>query len=314
MKVTLVIFLLLTLASIMGINSNSDIPVRLHDICGYSTSGTGLYYCGPASTSNEKLVSRMVAYSGFDDRINVKESQSVESAVIGLDTANEVTIIVNTSLFKNNPNGIKLAILSHEIGHLFKRHLSEKKRIPFKKKELGADVYSGFWCQRASVKLIWPLQALNDFPEDTMYPPKKERMDSVNSGYKLAGTPFEIDAWTGNLPDSVLFAKFLSLFVAVTPYKNKFFSLVKYSGKFNVNFHLTSTDVMIPIDTIIRRIKYVEYTIDSSFGQPVFKSDNPNNDNFGYLLTKVYGEFPISAKVYFRDNSTSSIVKSFTLK
>lgn len=290
----------------------AETEIILHNTCGYTNTLLPSYQGSPASPAIEKLVARMIGYTGFDDRINVFKSRSIESAVIGLNEQDQVTLLVNEQFLGSDPKSPRFSFLAHELGHLFRRHLFEKKDLPIRQKELSADVFSGFWGQRAGIRLDDMTSQLDDIRSDTIYPSVQERKDSVGSGYRWAAKPFRAENWLTTDKSAAKYEECLSVFVTVTPSARwwGFFG----DNMFRVIVHLTSTNINIPIANVVKEIRHVTYDVDSTFKHPSFISTNPNDDNFGYMFTSVTQAFPIFAIIRFKDTSVLSIEKKFTLK
>jgi hypothetical protein len=293
------------------------INVHLVEACGYKGSVRQNYSCNDdVPQTLEKLISNMITFSGFKgDRINIFDTDQVDLPVIGVDTLGFVTILVNEKKIGKRPSWYVLSILSHELGHVYRRHLYLPDCVT-KEHELQADYYAGFFAHRANCPLLDSVIApYKNLVADEDHPSSEIRIGSVISGWTDAALPFKLntaDSLTMISKNSFAnkFKKFADLFVTVTPYRKFLNTNIFY----NVTFHLTSNDPGLPVDSIVSNIDMVSYLLDrESFTTPLVPSYNVNGDNYGYTLTKVWGEFPLKCVIYFKDDSILPIVKEFKL-
>jgi len=276
--------------------------VKLQKGCAFTGPIKDRYECTSVSKGIERLLVRMINFSGFkNDQVNIYSSDEVEWAVTGLDTNDFVCIIVNENDVAKSEE-LVTSVLAHELGHIYRRHVYMASDLNAAK-EFQADYYSGFWSSRAKRSEANAILPLNEVEQDAVHPAPALRIDTLKQGFVDANQPF--DTSHSFAPDNVRYKEVLDLFMAVNAYKNN-------ADKFMVSFQLVSKDPSIPNDAVVSKIEKVSYVLHETFKHPFVTSFNPNKDNFKYNII-VWGSFAVIALVYFKDGSILPIIKSFTL-
>jgi len=293
------------------------IEVHLVEACGFKGAIHKTYICkNDISDPLEKLIANMITFSGFKgDRINIYDSDFVDTPITGVDSLGFVTIMVNEKKTGDHPSWYLLSMLAHELGHVYRRHIYLADCVS-KPHELQADYYAGFFAHRAGCPLVDSVMAAyTTVTADEDHPDANIRKDSVQLGWNDAALPFRLNgadslAFISQKKFADKFRKYADLFVTVTPYRK----FLKKEVLYNVTFHLTSKDPGVSVDSIVSHIDIVSYLFDTeTFEKPLVGSVNINKDNYGYKLTGIWGEFPLKCVIYFKDDSVLPIVKEFKL-
>jgi hypothetical protein len=286
--------------------------------CGFAGDVKEEYDCADdASPKLENVVFRMIAFNGFKGSgIRIEDCKAVQYPVTARNRNGTVEIIVDASKLGQLPNWYLASILAHELGHIYDGHIYDVQCVS-KKHELDADYYAGFWAHRANCpKVDLVIEPFLTVPPDDTHPDSAERIRSVRLGWSDEEKPYPVETGvtaTGPAKDADTYGKYTDLFVTVTPYVLRRF-LHRSHNDFKVKIHLASTDIRLPVDSLVSRILKVTYSFDEEhITDDLVVSRNQYQDNFGYLITGVWNAFPVKCVVYFKDNSMLMMTKEFKL-
>lgn len=249
------------------------------------------------------LVNNLFAFTGSVQKINIKESNDIDYARVGLDDRNVETILINPVDMEKNDNCSKIAILSHEVGHIVNGHLF-KEITP--ELELAADYYSGFLSRRlkfgeCSERLSNITEAFKLFGEgDGVHSAFDVRIEQVERGWEKADERFTFPGSKIDIINSV------DLFLGVSANKNEERPDLHYKVIMSIKPSLED----LSQETVYSSIKKVKYTLHYTMRRnailrylhiPSFKiiKDKYKKKDF-YHIIQVWGSFPIKAKVYFK--------------
>jgi len=274
--------------------------------------------CSEPQERYKNLILNMLYASGLKGIpyfIGSSTSPEIGIAITGLSSKGRPCIIINEDEFELCTPWELESILSHEFGHISRRHLDDTFRVT-RKIELEADYYAGFWNKKNFCpSLDTVLQPFSKMNADVEHPPYSERKASITTGWADADkNPFNIPPkkdQQGELGD-VLKDKFDFILLSTPTIKKGF--LRKPTLWHKVTLHIISSNPYITNDSLFSKIDYVSYALHPfTFADPLptIKNDDRkgNGDNFQYNLT-VWGTFPITSILTFTDGSAASLTKT----
>jgi hypothetical protein len=275
-------------------------------------SPTILEFTSNASPSYRILITRMFAYCGQRNLpifIGNTTSADLDYACCGYNQRDQPSIILNEERLNTLPKSAVYSILAHEIGHFNDRHIDDS--ILTMQMELDADYHNGFWCSRNGINnldsIYFPYTLIGI---DSIHPSYEVRTEEVRKGYLEGEKKFEQNfLFNDSISKADNFKNSVDLILTVDPK----FRIIRGKKKYTVYVNTAVIDVAKFSDSqILSSISFVRYVIDPTFRNQLLISKNKVK-NFEYLLTYVYGDFPVTAIVRFSDDSEFSITKTFKL-
>lgn len=271
---------------------------------------TILNFSEPASPVYRNLITKMFAFCGQRDLslfIYNTTSADLDYACCGYNNDGKPSIVINEERLNALPNIARLSIVAHEIGHFNNRNIDES--ILTMKMELNADYHNGFWCSRNGIddinSICLPYTLVG---EDSIHPNRDIRIDSVLSGYRDGKKRFDESSLISTVPDNFKRGD-IDLVLTINP-KVKVENGIR---KFDVYLNTVVTKSAEFSESIIfSKISFVRYIVDTTFKRELLKSSSKET-NFEFLLTRVWGDFPVTAIIRFTDYSEISITKTFQL-
>lgn len=247
-----------------------------------------------------------IGFSG--DRIVINSTNDISYAVTGLRESDDAEILINDNFIGKSPSYFSLAVLVHELAHIFNLDIFNSRDSSKLNNELKADYYVGFWAAKNNVLIDSVKRPFLDIKEDSLYPKREHRLQSIDSGW-IRGSKGAIELSDSfGLNYAQKYEKFANLYFIVsrTP-KGKELNYYK------VHFLISSKSKDVPILSIESKIDKVVYVLHDTFKRLAVTSRNENDDNYGYTLINVWGSFPVVALIYFNDGSILPLVKKFNL-
>lgn len=275
-------------------------------------SPTILEFTTSASLSYRNLITKMFAFCGqrhLPIFIGNTTSADLDYACCGYNQYNQPSIIINEEKLNTLPRIAILSILAHEIGHFNNRHIDDS--VLTMQMELDADYHNGFWCSRNGIdslnSIYFPYTLVG---VDSIHPTYEVRTKEVENGYLDGKRKFDQNF---TLIDSLTlgenFKSSLDLILTVDPE----FKVIRGLKKYNVYLNTAVIDSSnFNEEKIFSKISFIRYVIDTTFKRELVKSSF-KEFNFEILLTKVWGDFPVTAIIRFSDYSEVSITKTFKL-
>lgn len=259
-----------------------------------------------ASEYYQATVAKMFAYSGLKDGIAVSKSPDVDIAATGYDDNLKPVIVINEAVLNADSEPKRISIIAHEMGHYLDRHADMDDPVT-RKEELEADTFNGNWCSRTT-NLTLPaiLAAYQGVRADQVHPPEVERALAVTEGFQngkrklnfFVGPNLETQLHSG-IDTTLRFS------ITVDP---KFY-YHRERKEYNVWLHVVPISKIFSADTIISQISFVRYVLDPTFSEPLVTVDN-GKTGYSYLLTGVWGDFPVTAVIRYKDGSEKSITET----
>ncbi|MCA6069387.1 hypothetical protein JI747_019645 [Chryseobacterium sp. RG1] len=268
-----------------------------------------------ASREYADLITKIFAFCGQKDLylfVYNTTSADLDYACCGYNKFGKPSIIINETNLNSLPEYSRISILAHEIGHFNNRDIDMDSVT--RKMELNADFFNGFWCGKNNINdvyltdIFYPYDSL--VTEDLQHPDPKIRIDSVKSGFQKGKKSFNMGVYDLNVSMADNYKNDLDLILTVDP------KVTLHKNKKTFIIHLNSViakNAQFSKNKIFSNIEYVRYVIDDkSFRKEIIKVKNEET-NFKFDLTKVWGDFPVTAIIRFKDYSEMSITKTFKL-
>lgn len=317
-KYTIVILCILVLTS-FNINFNTERKLNFVKACGFNRTINGVS-CVPADLDELQVISKFYTDFGLPDVPQVFLSDKIEMGEVGVDSLFQTYIILNPK-YVDRMNCNNKVVLYHEIGHILS-YLTWTKPALTSDDELKADEFAGFRLRMDNCsKLTEVAEMYGEIIPDDLHPADTIRMKSFIKGYKKANSKIKNESLESIKFDGIkgkigeFFKDSVSLQFIVTPHK-KTYTISKKDEFFDVYMSLRLNQANEEISNLIfiNSIESVAYMLDdSTFKQSVVQPKNINDDNFGYLLTKVYEHFPIIVAIKFKDESFIAFNQNFEL-
>ncbi|GAB2559563.1 pYEATS domain-containing protein [Spirosoma aerophilum] len=282
---------------------------------------TEVFKTQQASENTTKIIKKLLLSVGFRrDRSYILETTDISFARVGLDSLNREVILVNPKdISTANEFCSNTAILAHELGHIFGRHLIDS--VITSRHELDADYYSGFVTRKlkecSDISVV--KAPFKEFIEDAQHPAFSVREKEIEQGWN--------DASPSALVAIKLPSKGIAKFVKKDSLADLFLTVTKITPpvnrndlKFRVIMSIKSQEKFLSQEEIFSSIKKVRYYLHHTMDKnpiPWFYAYKTvkkgiNNIDFSHTIL-VWGDFPIKAKIFFTDGSTLKIKKVFHL-
>jgi hypothetical protein len=263
-----------------------------------------------ASDEYRQLITKMFAYAGqVDLGIFIGTSSQVPFACTGYTHAGKPAIIVNERRLAVYDRPTRVSIIAHEMGHFNDRHIDTDSPLTVQH-ELNADQFNGTYCSRVSnysiEQILFPYTLIG---VDSVHPKFDVRKTYVENGYQIGQRRLFAQATTDtSLSLAENFAGKLKLVITVDPD----FDMFKDSKVYNIFLHVVPIDTLFTASQIIAKVDYVRYVLDPTFKTQIVTNDSPES-NYEFKCTRVYGTFPVTAIIRFKDYTDLSMTNSFEL-